>query len=244
MSGRDLTRDELAEILMAMAQTNIRTAHQTGRLFVNQNENVWYDAHRRLATMKADRLLLSPSAGTLLTYDEIRSWLRRTFSQMASLGTVQIPQDIGELIAGPLADLMLGTTYAFHARDTHASEWERVEAVTVLAASYSMTPVEFLTSVSNASDWILRITSSPDQHRAIHQEFLDSAHPDRMSERIEVFSRAVQRNLRASGIAQELAIALDSKVPQGDAYWQWRARQLQNLEIQIARIWPSSIDEA
>lgn len=115
--------------------------------------------------------------------------------------------------------------------------WERVQGILEASRLFNMQPKTFLTQHPLAQDWILRLSSSPEQFRAHQRERIDAKHPDILQPRVQALYNILRAETKKQ-VGPLARVQIFIGFPGGDGYWALRAQWLQEVEAQIARIWP------
>ncbi|KKW32438.1 MAG: hypothetical protein UY76_C0028G0009 [Candidatus Uhrbacteria bacterium GW2011_GWA2_52_8d] len=183
---------------------------------------------------KAQRLL-SEQTGELLSRAQLEAYIAQVWDALNMLTVDGASEWHKQRVRRPVLDLLISLN-PLGLGDTYESRWNRIDIITALAESYRVKPSDFFVKISGAHDWVLRVTSSPDQYRAAVYTRLEGLMPDRLE---RVFRRQYEElNRQFGSICVQELVSRQLQGLQGDNYWALRAGLLQQMEERIARVWP------
>lgn len=121
---------------------------------------------------------------------------------------------------------------------TTQERWTEIQAVVTLAASYHITPEQFLTYVSSASELVLQMTHSPESYRQREQDRFDARHPDVLRRYYNAVEReiAVLRTVHPG--LRDRPVHLNWSLPSESEFWMRRAWWMTQVEQRIDHVWP------
>ncbi|GEM_PF-6549415 len=204
------------------------------------NDNLWFHVHAQLAHTMAERMLNPVWRGPLIT----RAYVIECVAAAAKLfGAFHLPdadEMIPEIVAEPYVAFALSLHTVVDCSQTARMRWQRVTVICNIAKSFHITPLDFLTQIPDAHDWLLRVTSSPDELRKAELQRLDALHPDRVTRRIADLRRSLTQRVEGHYV-EVVSQILGLNMAVGEAgYWEMRAAHLQRIEERIAHVWPGA----
>ncbi len=233
MDPSELARRSLVEVLLLDSPWSPTVAINPLNIATHE---AWQHVLGELAAVKAQRLLDPTWTGRVLDQPTARQKMVEVGMPM---GVFQMPGlliRVTVTVALAIADVQLIMSHV-DLTETHARAWERIQAILDASRMFNVEPKRFLVEHPSAQDWILRLSSSPEQFRAHQRERVDAKHPDIVKPCLQVLYDA----LRAEADRQpssRVSIMVGTAFPISDDYWTMRAQWLQETEEHVARIWP------
>lgn len=236
MERSRLVRSSLIEVLMAdrsWSPTMIDPSYVGGAV----TSEIWQLVLADLAQIQADRLLGSPTSGSLLDRLTVRQKMIEVGVLQGAFQIPGMPVRVTMSIATSMADVHLVMS-PIDLVETYAERWERLKAILAASQVFNMEPTRFLREYDGAQEYILRLSSSPDEFRAHQTERVDAKHPEIVSRYIQTLHDALCEEAIKQLGRHNVDIRVLVSFPVGEDYWQMRTWWLQAIELQIARVWP------
>lgn len=240
MEHPNLTREELIQILVAdrYGQSALSVPFICYEIFsrelLEQHNKLLFHVSFQLTEAVAERLLDQAWEGPLLTPAFVRQVWIQTEQRFRTYRFTGVTDAQRDRIVAYYIDLVLSVGVGIDFDETHSSRWDRITTIHTLAASHRLSCIDFLTRVDSALDWILRLVSTPHLFRQSQQAYMDARHPELLSRRM---SELEQLLTSTAGCTHRVQVEVVNE-NDSNAYWMWRAHQIQAMEQRIERVWP------
>lgn len=236
MDRPHLSRKTLVEILLLdhpWHPTDMDA--QEGEAEEDFQEALWQHLHADLVEIQADRLEQAFWAGFLLDRQTVRERMVEVGMPIGAFQIRGMPVAVTPPLALAIADVQL-TMGPVDLCDTHAQRWDRLSGILTASEMFGVSPTTFMMDVSGASDWILRLSTTPELFRAHQRARIDEKHPDVVRRYVQALRTTLSTAIGTHHGSTMFNLFID--FPMGEAFWEMRAWWLQEVEAQIDRVWP------